>query len=117
MVGKKVNYYLTDESIFDVVSIIRSSVTVRERHSTLLFVIDWLKREGIAQESRQKIVKLVTDHDKFEPSREDSEMPFMRHRTKFNVLNDSAQLDDSAPILVNKEDALRISRILRAIIP
>lgn len=111
------NYYLTDESIFDVVGIVRNIVTGEKRYSVLVFVIDWLRREGIAQKSRQRIIKLVTDHNKFESPKQDSEMLLLAHRKKLNVLNDPAQIDNSIPPLDSKEDASRISRILRSIVP
>lgn len=111
------NYYLTDESIFDVVGIVCNIVTDENRYSVLLFVIDWLRREGIAQESRQRIVKLVTGHNKFESPKQGSEMLLLAQRKKLNVLNDPAQINDSIPSLVSKEDASRISRILRSIVP
>jgi hypothetical protein len=111
------NYYLTDESIFDIVSIIRNIGTGEKRYSVLLFVIDWLRREGIAQESRQRIVKLVTGHNKFESPKQDSEMLLLAHRKNLNVLNDPVQIDNSISPQVSKEDASRISRILRSIVP
>jgi Bifunctional DNA primase/polymerase, N-terminal len=54
---------LDEERVMDVVAILRHHYLKGQRHDFILFLSGWLRKEGIAIESAQKIVEGLAEHD------------------------------------------------------